>query len=113
MGLAGQEYWSGLPFPSPGDLPDPIASKQFIPSYQAPEIHQSPGSSPVFVAQKNWPSQRATLGWPGTVATWRRLFETTSDLLHKMLFEALKEASPMAQQVKESSCNAGGTGNTG
>ena len=22
MGLPGQEYWSGLPFPSPGDLPD-------------------------------------------------------------------------------------------
>ena len=23
MGLPRQEYWSGLPFPSPGDLPDP------------------------------------------------------------------------------------------
>ena len=23
MGFARQEYWSGLPFPSPGDLPDP------------------------------------------------------------------------------------------
>ena len=23
MGFPGQEYWSGLPFPSPGDLPDP------------------------------------------------------------------------------------------
>ena len=23
MGLCRQEYWSGLPFPSPGDLPDP------------------------------------------------------------------------------------------
>ena len=23
MGLFRQEYWSGLPFPSPGDLPDP------------------------------------------------------------------------------------------
>ena len=22
MGLFRQEYWSGLPFPSPGDLPD-------------------------------------------------------------------------------------------
>ena len=30
MGFAGQEYWSGLPFPFPGDLPgpgmEPIAS---------------------------------------------------------------------------------------
>ena len=23
MAFSGQEYWSGLPFPPPGDLPDP------------------------------------------------------------------------------------------
>ena len=23
LGFPRQEYWSGLPFPSPGDLPDP------------------------------------------------------------------------------------------
>ena len=23
MGISRQEYWSGLPFPTPGDLPDP------------------------------------------------------------------------------------------
>ena len=23
MGFSRQEHWSGLPFPSPGDLPDP------------------------------------------------------------------------------------------
>ena len=23
MGFSRQEYWSGLPFPSPGDIPDP------------------------------------------------------------------------------------------
>ena len=23
IGFSRQEYWSGLPFPSPGDLPDP------------------------------------------------------------------------------------------
>ena len=23
MGFSGQEYWSGLPFPSPGDTTDP------------------------------------------------------------------------------------------
>ena len=38
MVLPRQEYWSGLPFPSPGDLPDPgielkspeLASRFFI-----------------------------------------------------------------------------------
>ena len=24
MGFSRQEYWSGLPFPFPGDLPDPV-----------------------------------------------------------------------------------------
>ena len=23
MGFSGQDYWSGLPFPHPGNLPDP------------------------------------------------------------------------------------------
>ena len=23
MGFSRKEYWSGLPFPSPGDIPDP------------------------------------------------------------------------------------------
>ena len=26
MGFSRQEYWSGLPFPSPGDLPDPLSN---------------------------------------------------------------------------------------
>ena len=29
MGFPGQEYWSGLPFPSPGDLPDPGTEPTF------------------------------------------------------------------------------------
>ena len=24
MGFSRQEYWSGLPYPAPGDLPDPV-----------------------------------------------------------------------------------------
>ena len=32
MGFPRQEYWSGLPFPSPGDLSDPgIKSKSLAP----------------------------------------------------------------------------------
>ena len=29
MGFSRQEYWSGLPFPSPGDLPDPGVETAF------------------------------------------------------------------------------------
>ena len=32
MGFSRQEYWSGLPFPSPGDRPDPgIESMSLMP----------------------------------------------------------------------------------
>ena len=34
MGFSRQEYWSGLPFPSPGDLPDP-GIKPWSPALQA------------------------------------------------------------------------------
>ena len=34
MGFSRQEYWSGLPFPSPGDLPDP-GIKPVSPALQA------------------------------------------------------------------------------
>ena len=29
-GFSRQEFWSGLPFPSPGDLPDPLKEKMWI-----------------------------------------------------------------------------------
>ena len=29
MGFSRQEYWNGLPFPSPGDLPDPGIEPEF------------------------------------------------------------------------------------
>ena len=43
MGFSRQEYWSGLPFPSPGDLPHPGIE----PGSSAPEadalVSESPG----------------------------------------------------------------------
>ena len=37
MGLSRQEYWSGLPFPSPGDLSDP-GIKPGSPALQADSL---------------------------------------------------------------------------
>ena len=48
MGFSRQEYWSGLPFPSPGDLPDPGIEPQF-PTLQADLYCPSHQGSPVFV----------------------------------------------------------------
>ena len=37
MGFSRQEYWSGWPFPSPGDLPDP-GNEPGSPAFQADSL---------------------------------------------------------------------------
>ena len=46
MGFSRQEFWSGLPFPSPGDLPDP-GIEPWSPSLQAGVLPSEPPGSPV------------------------------------------------------------------
>ena len=41
MGFSRQGYWSGLPFPSPGDLPDP-GIKLRSPALQADTLPSEP-----------------------------------------------------------------------
>ena len=41
MGFSRQEYWSGLPFPPPGDLPDP-GIKPGSPVLQADSLSTKP-----------------------------------------------------------------------
>ena len=46
MGFSRQEYWSGLPFPSPGDLPNPGIESRF-PALQADALtSEPPGKQP-------------------------------------------------------------------
>ena len=45
MGFSRQEYWSGLPFPSPGDLPDP-GIKPRSPTLQADSLPSEPLGKP-------------------------------------------------------------------
>ena len=48
MGFSRQEYWSGLPFPSPGDLPDP-GIKPGSPALRADALlSEPPGNPPTF-----------------------------------------------------------------
>ena len=46
MEFSRQEYWSGLPFPSPGDLPDPRIEPR-SPSLQADIYHLSHREAPI------------------------------------------------------------------
>ena len=42
MGFSRQEYWSGLPFPSPGDLPNP----EIEPGSPALQVDSLPSEPP-------------------------------------------------------------------
>ena len=48
MGFSRQEYWSGLPFPSPGDLPDP-AIKPGSPALEADTLTTEPPGKPIHI----------------------------------------------------------------
>ena len=45
MGFSRQEYWSGLPFPSPGNLPNP-GIKPRSPALQADALISEPPGKP-------------------------------------------------------------------
>ena len=47
MGFSRQEYWSGLPVPSPGDLPDPGIETR-SPTLQADALTSEPPRKPVY-----------------------------------------------------------------
>jgi len=48
MGFSRQEYWSGLPFPSPGDLPNPEVKPQSpaLEEDSAPQAESLPSEPP-------------------------------------------------------------------
>ena len=48
VGFSKQEYWSGLPFPSPGDLPDP-GIEPWSPALQAEALPSEPPGKPFLV----------------------------------------------------------------
>ena len=45
MGFPRQEYWSGLPFPSPGDLPNPGSNLSLLGCRQMLLLSEPPGKS--------------------------------------------------------------------
>ena len=56
MGFSRQEYWSGLPFPSPGDPPDPgIEPKS--PALQADALTSEPPGKPIAFPLALWLSR--------------------------------------------------------
>ena len=52
VGFSRQEYWSGLPFPSPGDLPNPGIEPR-SPMLQADALPSEPPGNSLFLGQED------------------------------------------------------------
>ena len=68
MEFSRQEYWSGLPFPSPGDLPDP-GIKPRSPALWADTLPaEPPGKPSVYERDPNKSrSENLKIGVPGVI----------------------------------------------
>ena len=64
MEFSRQEYWSGLPFPPPGDLPDP-GIKPKAPALQADSLPSEPPGKPLFFIR--YPKYEVDTGEQGYV----------------------------------------------
>ena len=62
MDFSRQEYWSGLPFPSPGDHPDP-GIKLRSPTLQADTLPSEPPGKPLLVTYFIFSSVCLGLPW--------------------------------------------------
>ena len=54
MGFSGQEFWGGLTFPSPGELPDPGIEPGSL-ALQADALPSEPPGKPLNKSRVFWP----------------------------------------------------------
>ena len=87
MGFSRQEYWSGLPCPSPGDLPnsgikpEPLASSALADGF--------------FTTSATWEALKGLLSYNEVI---------------KLNYKVTEMGFPGGSDSKESACNAGDTG---
>ena len=76
MGFSRQKYWSGLPFPSPGDLPDPGIEPR-SPALQKDSLLSEPPGKPIMPCNCHlFPTQCCVTNCPKT--QWLKTAATTT-----------------------------------
>ena len=61
MGFSRQDYWSGLPFPSPGDLPNP-GIEPWSPTLEADALTSEPPGKPNIYLYKSLNKKQESFG---------------------------------------------------
>ena len=92
MGFSRQEYWSGLPVPSPGDLPDP-GIKSRSPALQGDMLPSEPPgkSSSLLKNDRKCPSTHGTLKKWEEYTTCKNANQPNYQIL--LIFHTLKDHS--------------------
>ena len=86
MGFSRQEYWSGLPFPSPGDLPNPGIEPGSL-AFQADALTSEPQ---VWQIQKPTGDQEDKI-LHDSPCTWNLKTNDTNELIYKTETHRLRE----------------------
>ena len=73
MGFSRQEYWSGLPFPSPGDLPDPGIEPRSPASWADAVTSEPPGKPNEDFMLISQGTLLNALWWPKTEGNSKKL----------------------------------------
>ena len=71
MGFVRQEYWSGLQFPSPGNLPDP-GIEPMSPAWQADSLPLNHLGSPMIILGKVKSKGENNMGFADKCRTAKR-----------------------------------------
>ena len=106
MGFTRQEYWSGLPFPSPGDLPEPGVEPRSL----ALKANSLPSEHGAFkykvrrtVKDLEWPCDRSPLTpTPGTAQNQGRPRRTCVE--HRFIAESGRFNSNQGHTGRQSEC---------
>ena len=85
MKFSRHKYWSGLPFPSPGDLPDPGMKLRF-PSLQANSLSSEPQGKPHFLCLRILKNEEFVLhGRNNEKSDKKVMFILTFSMVEKMM----------------------------
>jgi len=100
MEFSRQEDWSGLPFPSPGDLPDPGIKpvSLMFPALQAQSLLLSHQRSPirVFVFSGYMPGSEIAGSYSYSICSLKKLQYCFTQCLHQFTFPPIVWEGPLS-----------------